>query len=74
MTRATTTAWTLADWANHLANAFRDWERVAHEPGDRDTVLVRFVLSILAYPGEPASAELLELVDRIRAGTQEVVW
>lgn len=62
-------AWTLADWAKHLAADFRRWETTTAARGPRDEALAWHILAALAD-----NDELTELVDRIRAGTQEVVW
>lgn len=68
-----TAAWTLADWANRLAADFRTWEQATTERGPRDEAIVWYVLATLA-DNLVDNSELVELLDRIRAGTQEVVW
>lgn len=68
------TAWTLADWANHLAADFRTWEATTTSRGPRDEAIVWHVLALLADPDGTDAAELGELLDRIRAGQQEVAW
>lgn len=64
-------AWSLADWANHLARDFRTWEATTNGRGPRDEAIVWHVL---AYLADSDGAELVEHLDRVRAGTHEVVW
>ncbi len=58
----------LLDWCAGTADEFRKREQELEGNRDRDTVLVQYVISVLADPGKDGSEQLVEIIDRARSG------
>ncbi len=61
----------LAAWCGEVAAGFRGHEHRTQEPlrRDRDTALVEYAIRSLATGADPTTGNILEGIDRHRAGT-----